>query len=86
MVVGPCPTGNMTGSEVTEAYGLFGKTDNLDGRVANSKTSGFANQKKECVCVQHSGWWLSTSCLEIPRQGMENLVNLNAQVVGTSWY
>ena len=51
MVVGPCPTGNMTGSEVTEAYGLFGKTDNLDGRVAKSKTSGFANQKKQCVCA-----------------------------------
>ena len=85
MVVGPCPTSNMTGPEVTETYGLFDKTDNLDGRVANSNDSEFANQK-EAVIVQHSGWWLSSCCLEIPGQGMENLVNLNAQVVGTSWY
>ena len=84
MVVGPCPLGNMTGSEVTETYGLFDKAVMLAGRVANSKKSEFANQKLE-VFVPHSGWLLSTCCLEDPRQGLETLVNLNAQLVGTSW-
>ena len=55
MVVGPCPLGNMAGSDVTETYGLFDKTAMLAGRVANSKTSDFANQKKISVCVT---FWL----------------------------
>ena len=85
MVVGPCPLGNMTGSEVTETYGLFDKTVMLAGRLANSKKSDLANQIYLSVCVPQSGWLLSACCLENPRQGLETLVNLNAQLVGTSW-
>ena len=84
MVVGPCPLGNMTGSEVTETHGLFDKAAMLAGRVANSKKSDFANQNP-LVIVSNAGWLLSTFCLENPRQGLETLVNLNAQLVGTSW-
>ena len=51
MVVGPCPLGNMTGSEVTETYGLFDKTVMLAGRLANSKKSDFANQICLSVCA-----------------------------------
>ena len=84
MVVGPCPLGNMTGSEVTETYGLFDKTVMLAGRLANSKKSDFAKKKMfKCVChnlagcCQHVAWK--------NKQGLETLVNLNAQLVGTSW-
>ena len=51
MVVGPCPLGNMTGSEVTEAYGLFNNAVMLAGRLANSKKSDFANQICLSVCA-----------------------------------
>ena len=84
MVVGPCPLGNMARSEVTETIRLFDKTVMLVGRIANSKKSDFASQSFQ-VFVSHDGWLLSTFCLENPRQGLETLVNLNAQLVGTSW-
>ena len=54
MVVGPCPLGNMTSSEVTETYGLFDKTVMLAGRLAKSKKSGFANQI--CLSVRATAW------------------------------
>ena len=55
MVVGPCPLGNMTGSAVTETYGLFDKTAMLAGRLANSKKSDVANQICLSVCAT---FWL----------------------------
>ena len=54
MAVGPCPLGNMTGSEATATYGLFDKTVSLAGRVAKSKKYEFANQKNS-VCA---AFWL----------------------------
>ena len=55
MVVGPCPLGNMTSSEVTETYRPFDKTVMLAGRVANSKKSDFAHPKLLSVGVT---FWL----------------------------
>ena len=83
MVVGSCPLGNMTSSEVTETYWLFDTTVILAGRVANSKKSRFANHFL-IVCVT---FWLVVVnfLLGSPTQGLESLVNLNAQLVGTSW-
>ena len=61
MVVGPCPLGNMTGSEVTETYGLFDKTVMLAGRLANSKKSDFANQI--CLSVCATAWLVVVNLL-----------------------
>ena len=57
MAVGPCPLGNMTGSEVTETNGLLYKTVSLAGRVANAKTSDVANQKM-CLFNVCATLWL----------------------------
>ena len=61
MVVGPCPLGNMTGSEVTETYGLFDTTVILAGRQANSKKSDFASQM--CLSVCATAWLVVVNLL-----------------------
>ena len=61
MVVGPCPLGNMTGSEVTETYVLFEKAVMLAGRQANSKKSDVAHQI--CLSVCDTVWLVVVNLL-----------------------
>ena len=81
MVVGPCPIVNVTGSTVTETYGLFDKTVMLAGRVANSKKSDVANRMSLSVCAT---FWLVVVNLLLGRPNTRP-GNIGQPQCPTSW-